>query len=76
MGERILFRRNEQLHTVNPRWRGNPSVKGKFFNRQHRWRPGMGSILKWRFSPNPQRKEKRLAERSVSDRMHAVQFFL
>ena len=62
MGERILFRRfrrNEQLHTVNPRWRGNPSVKGKFFNRQHRWRPGMGSILKWRFSPNPQRKEKR-----------------
>lgn len=59
MGERITFRKNERLHTINPRWRGNPIVKGKFFNRQHRWRPGMGSVLKWRFSPNPQRKEKR-----------------
>lgn len=34
-------------------------VRGRFFNRQHRFRPGMGSVLKWRFSPNPQRKEKR-----------------
>lgn len=59
MGERITFRKNEQLRTVNPRWRGNPTANGKFFNRQHRWRPGMGSVLKWRFSPNPQRKEKR-----------------
>ncbi len=59
MGDRISFRRNEYLHTVNPRWRGNPSVKGKFFNRQHRWKPGMVSVLKWRFMPNPQRKEKR-----------------
>ena len=30
-----------------------------FFNRQHRFRPGMGSVLKWRLSPNPQRKEKK-----------------
>lgn len=59
MGEHICFRRNERLATVNPYWRGNPSVKGRFFNRQHHFRPGMGSILKWRFSPNPQRKEKR-----------------
>ena len=59
MGERITFRKNELLHTINPQWRGNPTAKGKFFNRQHHWRPGMGSILKWRFSPNPQRKEKR-----------------
>lgn len=40
MNERITFRKNEHLRTVNPRWRGNPSVGGKFFNRQHRWRPG------------------------------------
>lgn len=59
MGERIVFRRNNQLSSVNPRWRGNPTVNGRFFNRQHRWRPGMGSVLKWRFSPNPQRREKR-----------------
>lgn len=60
MGERITFRKNERLQTINPRWRGNPNARGKFFNRQHRWRPGMGSVLKWRFSPNPQRKEKKM----------------
>ena len=59
MGERITFRRNEGLRSIHPHWRGNPTVNGKFFNRQHRWKPGMGSVLKWRFSPNPQRKEKR-----------------
>ncbi len=59
MGEHICFRRNDRLTTVNPHWRGNPMVRGRFFNRQHRFRPGMGSVLKWRFSPNPQRKEKR-----------------
>lgn len=59
MGERILFRKNDHLHTVKSCWKGNPTVKGRFFNRQHRWRPGMGSVLKWRFSPNPQRKEKK-----------------
>ena len=58
MGEHICFRRNERLATVNPHWRGNPVVRGKFVNRQHRFRPGMGSVLKWRLSPNPQRKEK------------------
>ena len=50
---------NERLATVNPYWRGNPMVRGRFFNRQHRFRPGMGSVLKWRLSPNPQRKEKK-----------------
>ena len=53
MGEHICFRRNERLATVNPYWRGNPMVRGRFFNRQHRFRPGMGSVLKWRLSPNP-----------------------
>lgn len=59
MGERITFRKNDQLRTIYPQWRGNPTAKGRFFNRQHRWQPGMGSVLKWRFSPNPQRREKR-----------------
>lgn len=60
MGERIVFRKNDRLYTVNPRWRGNPTAGGRFFNRQHRWKPGVGSVLKWRFSPNPQRKEKKM----------------
>lgn len=59
MGEHISFRRNEGLITVKPYWKGNPVVKGRFVNRQHRSRHGMGNILKWRFSPNPQRHEKR-----------------
>lgn len=59
MAQHLCFRRNDRLSTINPHWRGNPVVSGRFFNRQHRYRPGMGSVLKWRFSPNPQRKEKR-----------------
>ena len=58
MGNRLSFRRNEQLPTVNPHWRGNPTVNGKFFNRQHRWKPGVDNIMKWRFPLNPQHKEK------------------
>ncbi len=59
MGERITFRRNEGLKVIRPYWRGNPVVKGRFVNRQHREKHGVGNIMKWRFSPNPQRKEKR-----------------
>ncbi len=59
MGQHICFRRNTRLRTINPYWRGNPTWHGKFFNREHRWRPGMKSFLKWRFSKNPQALEKK-----------------
>ena len=59
MAKRITFKKNEELNTIHPQWRGNPSLKGRFFNRQHRHQHGVGSILKWRLTPNPQRKEKR-----------------
>ena len=59
MGERITFRRNEGLITVKPYWRGNPVIKGRFVNRQHRASQGIGNVMKWRFCLNPQRKEKR-----------------
>lgn len=59
MGEHICFRRNDRLATIKPYWRGNAYARGRFFNRQHRHRPGMGNVLKWRLAPNPQRKEKR-----------------
>ena len=59
MGEHITFRRNESLKVIKPYWRGNPVVKGRFVNRQHRVKHGVGNVMKWRFSPNPQRKEKR-----------------
>ena len=60
MAKRITFKKNEELNTIHPQWRGNPSLKGRFFNRQHRHQHGVGSILKWRLTPNPQRKEKRV----------------
>ena len=62
MGEHICFRRNERLATVNPYWRGNPMVRGRFFNRQHRFRPGMGSVLKWRSVPQSSAERKENGE--------------
>ncbi len=60
MGDnKIFFCENECLRTVNPHWRGNPTAGGKFFNRQHRWKPGIKNVLKWNFPSNPQGKEKR-----------------
>lgn len=59
MVQGITFMKNDRLKTIHPQWRGNPLAKGRFFNRQHRHRHGVVSILKWRLSPNPQRKEKR-----------------
>lgn len=59
MGEHISFRKNDGLITVKPYWKGNPVVRGRFVNRQHRAKHGMVNVMKWRFSPNPQRKEKR-----------------
>lgn len=57
--QNITFKKNECLATIHPQWRGNPVAKGRFFNRQHRHRHGVVGVLKWRLSPNPQRKEKR-----------------
>ena len=59
MAEGITFMKNSGLKTIHPQWRGNPRAKGRFFNRQHHHRHGVIGIMKWRLSPNPQRKEKR-----------------
>ena len=59
MSDNITFRKNEYLRTVNPHWRGNPTSRGKFFNRQHRWKPGIDNVLKWRLPINPHYMEKR-----------------
>ena len=59
MVQGITFMKNDSLTTIHPQWRGNPLAKGRFFNRQHHHRHGVIGIMKWRLSPNPQRKEKR-----------------
>ena len=58
MGTNVTFSRNENLITIHPHWRGNPTSKGKFFNRQHRWKPGMSNVLDWRSPINPHHTEK------------------
>ena len=62
MSEKIIFKSNPLLATINPQWRGNPTANGKFFNRQHRWKPGLENVLKWRFSLNPHRLAKRFVQ--------------
>lgn len=59
MGEKIIFRKNVNLPTIHPHWRGNPTVNDKFFNLQHRWKPGMVNVFNMRFSRNPHRLAKR-----------------
>lgn len=56
----ISYKTNAELPVVKKGWRGNVVVNGRFNNLSHRAKHGLGSVLKWRFSPNPQRKEKKL----------------
>ena len=56
----VEFVKNEKLVTIHPQWRGNPTARGRFFNREHRWQPGMGAITQWRFSRNPWHLAKKL----------------
>lgn len=49
----VDFVKNEKLVTIHPRWRGNPTVNGRFFNREHRWQPGVDMVTRWRFTRNP-----------------------
>ena len=53
------YRKNENLTTIKEAWPGNRVVKGCFTNQNASAKHGVGSILKWRLSPNPQRKEKK-----------------
>lgn len=53
------YRQNRTLPFVVEGWRGNPTYKGRFFNVGQRPSHGVKNILKWKLSPNPQRREKR-----------------
>lgn len=54
--DRIL---NPELPVAKENWRGNLAVDGRFRNEPPGRRMGFSSVLKWRLSRNPQRKEKR-----------------
>lgn len=57
--QNITYHNNDKLVTLKNKWSGNRAYKGKFVNNDRRSSHGVGNVLKWRFSVNPQRKEKR-----------------
>ncbi len=50
--------RNSDLPFIKKNWIGNRVHKGQFVNRNLSKSVGIKSVAKWRFSPNPQFKEK------------------
>lgn len=51
---------NDKLHNINPEWRDTPVDKNnRFVNEEFPFVPKFAEILKWVFTPNPQREEKK-----------------
>lgn len=55
MGQHI---RNNDLPFIKKDWIGNRVHRGKFVNRNLSKNHGLKGVARWRFSPNPQMKEK------------------
>lgn len=55
----IAYLKNESLPTILDGYRGNPFINGKFVNEVPKPKITFGDILKWRFSKNPQKEEKK-----------------
>ena len=55
----VTYRKNEDLKVIKEGWRGNRVEKGRFINLEAHVKHGVGSVLKWRLSRNPQWKEKK-----------------
>lgn len=57
----MKFRSNPELKTIKPSWPGTPvDDKGRFINLEFPFLPKLGDVLKWSFSKNPQKLEKKL----------------
>ncbi|MFN6945194.1 MAG: MBL fold metallo-hydrolase, partial [Cytophagaceae bacterium] len=51
---------NKNLKVIKPGWQGNPVDKqGRFINLLHPFEPNLWDVLKWTFTRNPQREEKK-----------------
>jgi L-ascorbate metabolism protein UlaG (beta-lactamase superfamily) len=50
---------NQNLKTIKPSYAGNPMRGNKFINYQDVALPNFTKVMKWRFSKNPQRIEKK-----------------
>ena len=56
----MKYLKNNQLPTILPDWRGNPHDGQRFHYIHEPFYPSYRSLLKWQFSANPQRAEKKM----------------
>lgn len=55
----IEYKINPNLVCVNPNWKGNVFINGKFQNDTIPESAPLFDVVKWKFSSNPQKKEKK-----------------
>jgi L-ascorbate metabolism protein UlaG (beta-lactamase superfamily) len=65
--------KNERLVVVKPDFRGNKTVSGQFVNGSELYIPELSNVLRWKFSRNPQREEKK-ADRFVPRVVYGTDF--
>jgi len=58
-GTKLRYLKNEALPLIQEGYPGNPFREGRFLNEISKPEVSFNTILKWRFSKNPQRDEKR-----------------
>jgi L-ascorbate metabolism protein UlaG (beta-lactamase superfamily) len=55
----MQYIRNKELKTIKPGYAGNPIDGKHFINYEQVALPAFGKVMKWKFSKNPQREEKK-----------------
>jgi L-ascorbate metabolism protein UlaG (beta-lactamase superfamily) len=55
----ITYIKNPSLKTILPGWEGNPVIRGRFIDPQNRFAGSFSKFLKWRFTGNDKRAEKK-----------------
>lgn len=55
----ITYVKNLELKTILPDWRGNPVINGKFIDPNSRFTGTFQRFLKWQFTRNDKREDKR-----------------
>lgn len=55
----LTYVKNQDLNTILPGWKGNPVSKGRFIDPNTRFTGTFTRFLKWQFTRNDKRKEKK-----------------
>ncbi|RIJ42830.1 MBL fold metallo-hydrolase [Pontibacter oryzae] len=51
--------KNDRLATIKPGYKGNKTIKGQFANGEELYNPDFTNVIRWQFTQNPQRQEKK-----------------